>query len=599
MPSNEGQVWQVCVCVLTTEHTRIKLEPLFKMASLIRPFKGLTRQLQAQLPIHYMCRYGLRSISTTRAVCSEYVIKSQFPDVEIPKGSFYSFTFKDAASYYKNIALECSETGAQYTYGQLVDATTRFGGFLQKMEVNRGDTVAVAMRNCIEYPIVFYGALAIGATVTVLSSFSTPEEHVHKLEDTQAKVLIGSASLEPELRQALQQYRRKIPFILNGTGASGDSVNLQEILKDPNIPHADPIEMNGDEIALIPFSSGTTGKPKGVCISHNALCAGLTLFTDKHLLVPQRSEGEKQENIIGCLPFFHIAGLVAQMTVSIIMGCKLITLPKFDPQHFLRTIIHHKARVLAVVPPMLNFLNSAHVPPEALRYVESILCGAAAVPITAVEILKRKIGHPIFFQEGYGMTELCLTHVTPIGQEQIGFCGKLVPNALGKVVDVSTGESLPANGVGEICIKTPAMMTGYLNRPDATSETIDSEGWLHTGDVGFYNEEGYFKIVDRTKELIKVKGLQVSPSEIEDVLLQHEAVQDVGVVGVPHDQLGEAPRAYIVLKKNVEEKAIHQHLEGRLATYKHLSGGVFFVNQLPKNPTGKLLRRELKNMTVS
>ncbi|XP_076032850.1 luciferin 4-monooxygenase-like [Oratosquilla oratoria] len=258
-----------------------------------------------------------------------------------------------------------------------------------------------------------------------------------------------------------------------------------------------------------------------------------------------------------------------------------------------------QVRAIIMVPPVLNFLNSAHVPPEALRYLESIMVGGAPVPTTAAEILKRKVGHPLFFQEDYGMTEIFLTHITPIGQEMIGFCGKQLPNVLGKVVDVSTGESLPANGVGEICIKTPAMMTGYLNRPEATSEIIDSEGWLHTGDIGFYNEEGYLKIVDRTKELIKVKGLQVSPSEIEDVLLQHEAVQDVGVVGIPDERLGEAPRAYIVLKKPVEEAAIHKHLEGRLATYKHLSGGVFFVNQLPKNPSGKLLRRELTKIAVS
>ncbi|KAK7074614.1 hypothetical protein SK128_002957 [Halocaridina rubra] len=197
------------------------------------------------------------------------------------------------------------------------------------------------------------------------------------------------------------------------------------------------------------------------------------------------------------------------------------------------------------------------------------------------------------------MTESLCTHMTPKDGERLGSCGKLVPYVSAKLVDLETGASLPPGKKGELCIKSPAMMSGYHKNPEATKETIDEDGWLHTGDVAVCDEDGYFTIVDRIKELIKVKGLQVSPSELEDLILGHPEVADVGVIGVADQLSGEVPRAYIVPKqKSLTEKDIHSFLEDKVARHKKLAGGVRFVQELPKNATGKLLRRQLKNLAT-
>ncbi|XP_042884112.1 4-coumarate--CoA ligase-like [Penaeus japonicus] len=466
---------------------------------------------------------------------------------------------------------------------------------LRRLGISKGDVVAVALPNCPEYPIVFFGALALGAKVTTINISYTAEEIARQLADSGAHVLVGEPFLTPTLDAALNLYRKPTHFVTNGPSFTHTAINLWQVFEDPSIPFVDPVILTGEEPAVLPYSSGTTGPPKGVLTSHNGFSSHVPTTMHPYFTL---EEGEDQDVYMCILPFFHIYGMGPIMTCGLHVGAKLLVSAKFDPKAFVRDISEHKVTVLHLVPTLLNFLlNSPAATPKALRRLRNVLCGAAPVPETAVAALKDRIGPSLLFQIGFGMTEVAVASKVPVNDERMGTIGQLLPNVTAKVVDTDTGALLPPLANGEICIKTPSMMAGYHNNPSATAETIDEEGWLHTGDVGHYDLDGFFKIVDRTKELIKVKGLQVSPSELENTILQHPDVADVGVVGVPHDRMGEAPRAYIVPKKSIKEQDIHRFLEPRLAPHKRLAGGVVFVSELPKSATGKLLRRELKKLT--
>ncbi|XP_076061560.1 putative 4-coumarate--CoA ligase 3 [Oratosquilla oratoria] len=526
---------------------------------------------------------------------SSHVIRSSFPDVSLPSGNVVQHVLKNAFAYSDKVALECSITGASYTYGQLVDAVARLGGFLlHRLNVSKGDTVALVSPNCPEFAIVLLGALQVGITVSTINATHTAQEIAGQLEESQSKVVFGSPAIESRLQEALRLHRNPAHLVLTEPGTSTNSTNVRKVIEDYSIPFADPAQLTGEEIAVLPYSSGTSGKPKGVALSHNAFVSNIAMLRSPYIDSLRDTTSAYQEKLIGLLPFSHAYGLICLVFLGLQKGSKIVTMPKMEPNNFLSTIKRHKIRVLHLAPPLLHFLNTSSVTSSDLEHVEVVMCGGAPVLPTNVEIFKNKARHPVFLQNLYGMTEILVSLLTPLAGEKAGFGGKLIANTQAKVVDLETGENLPINHTGEICFKTPSMMIGYYNRPDATSEAIDSDGWLHTGDVGFYDQEGYFKIVDRTKDVFKVKGLQVSPSEVEDVLLQHEDVLDVGVVGIPHDRFGEAPRAYIVRKRPVSESDIHNFLSNRVAPHKQLTSGIVFVDNLPKSPTGKLLRRVLK-----
>jgi len=251
-----------------------------------------------------------------------------------------------------------------------------------------------------------------------------------------------------------------------------------------------------------------------------------------------------------------------------------------------------------LVTPLISFIvNNPEITKKELEQISVITGGAASIGKTLINRLIEKAGKYIFFQEGYGMTEMSpLSHLLnpSTKNEKIGSCGTPIPSTWSKIIDIKTGESLPAHKNGEICVKGPQVMKGYFNNEEATRNTIDPDGWLHTGDIGYYDDDKCFYIVDRLKELIKVRGFQVSPSELEDTLRKHPEVDDVAVIGIPDEEAGELPRAYIVRKsENLSEDVVNGYLKPILAYYKQLKGGIVFVKAIPKAPSGKILRREL------
>ncbi|XP_066949077.1 uncharacterized protein [Macrobrachium rosenbergii] len=527
----------------------------------------------------------------------DYVHESIYAEPPIPAMPVASMVFQDTQKWDKNIALECGLTGRCYTYGKLRDMTWRFGGWLQRWSKGSHPTVAILSPNTPEYPVVYFGTIAAGGIITTINATYTPEEVANQLSDSGAHLLVVESIMEPLADAVLQILRRDIPIIVNGTSAKGRP-SLQEIVNDANTPFASDMEYNPDRVAILPYSSGTTGKPKGVMLTHRALNAGFTMCHFPEALNIGMAEGSRQEILMGLMPFFHIYGIMVFLISGLRQGAKIVTLPKFDPKTFVSVLKKEKMTVLHTVPPLLQFIAfSPEVTPQDLSQVRILMCGAAPVPVMAAAALKKKAGSNLQFQEAFAMTETLCTHMTPEGGEKIGYCGRLVPYAKAKIVDLNTGASLPPGSEGELCIKAPSLMTGYHNNPEATKETVDENGWLHTGDVAICDEDGYFSVVDRIKELIKVKGLQVAPSELEEILLEHPGVADVGIIGVPDARAGEVPRAYIVpRRKTLSEKEVQSFLENRVAPHKKLAGGVKFVDALPKSTTGKLLRRELKKM---
>lgn len=495
-------------------------------------------------------------------------------------------------------AIECGITGRKYTYGGMIDRALRWGAVVNKvMPPGARKNVVVYCKNAPEFPVVVLGTMAVGGMVTTINHNFTADEVSRQLEDADGELMVVDPLMEGLLRQVLAKLNLQLPVFTNGPSQFG-SPNLQEIIEDTTKPFAEVAETHPESIAMMLYSSGTTGKPKGVALSHRAFTSNMVMFTQPSVFAYRDTSAEYQENILGILPFYHIYGTHVVNMFNLYKGAKTISLPAFTPNDFVRIIRDHKVEVVHLVPPMLNFLTkSPAVTPKDLASMRVAMCAAAPVPPSSAIALKEKAPNPILFQEGFGMTEALGTHMTPLNLERIGYCGKLVPNVEGKVVDTDTGEALPEGRRGELCIRSPSMMSHYHKNPEATAETIDFDGWLHTGDVAIH-EDGFFSIVDRIKELIKVKGYQVSPSELEEKLLKHPAVMDVGVVGVEDERAGELPRAYIVRKTEVTPEDIMDYMKERVAPYKQLKGGIRFLDALPKNATGKLLRRELKEMAA-
>ncbi|CAH2090448.1 unnamed protein product [Euphydryas editha] len=365
---------------------------------------------------------------------------------------------------------------------------------------------------------------------------------------------------------------------------------------------ADLPTVDCEDVCLIPYSSGTTGLPKGVMLTHRNLVSNL-----KQVQAPKmmKYEGEKGKGdvVLTVPPFFHIYGFNAILNYNLLLGYHIVSIPKFTPEDYIKCLVKYQPTTLFVVPSLLAFLAThPMVKKEHLQSVEAIMIGAAPTTDSMLEkfLLKcEKTKDQIKLLQGYGMTESSpVTLLTPYEYpySKIGSVGQLVLSTQARVLSLSSGEALGPHQSGELCLRGPQIMKGYWNNEKATKETIDSEGWLHTGDVAYYDDDHYFYIVDRTKELIKVKGNQVSPTEIESVIMEQPEVADVAVVGIPDSLAGEVPKAFVVLKPNhkLTEKQVYDVVAQKLTKYKHLEGGVVFLDVIPRNAAGKIMRNELK-----
>lgn len=518
---------------------------------------------------------------------------SPFPDVAIPTVSVYEYLFADlTASDAQRIALVDAKTGAETTYGELVDRIGAFAGGLASRGIGPGDVVALLSPNSSAFAIAFHGILRSGATATTVNALFTAKDIAKQLTDSKAKMLVTVSAL--------------LPQAVEGAAAAGLNDDRVVVLDGAGLPDGHPApEVTIDpatHLAVLPYSSGTTAKPKGVMLTHSNLTANVAQIRPLQGM-------QADDRLLAVLPFFHIYGMTVLLNAALHARARLIIMPSFDLGEFLGNIANHKCTYAYIAPPVAVALaKHPLVDSFDLSSLRGIMSGAASLDADLGHAVADRLGCNVV--QGYGMSELSpVSHITPHdgGLASIGrvapldSCGWTVPNAESKLIDPDTGAEIgvPADGLsetGELWFKGPNVMAGYLGNEQATRETIDTDGFLHTGDLAKVDATGCVYIVDRLKELIKYKGYQVPPAELEALLLTHPDIADAAVIGVHDSESGEeVPKAFVVKQPSAELSAdeVIAFVAGQVAPYKKVRQ-VEFIDAVPKSAAGKILRRELR-----
>jgi 4-coumarate--CoA ligase len=503
--------------------------------------------------------------------------KSPLPDVVIPEIPLTPFVFQKAAQLGDKAAFIDGTTDQPMSYAQLDDRVRRLAGGLLERGLAKGDVVAIMAPNCPDYATVFHGVAMAGGVVTTINPTYTEREVHHQLNDAGATKLIVFSMFADTAKAAAADSGVK------------EIVLLEDLADLFGEPLAEQVPVDLDDVVVLPYSSGTTGLSKGVMLTHRSCVANLV---QSLAAIPVGED----EAFVAVLPFFHIYGMQVLMNLGLSAGATIVTMPRFDLEQFLALHQEHKLTRAFVAPPMVVALAKHPIVDNYdLSSLKTIFSGAAPLSAElAIECGERLDCEVV---QGYGMTELSpVTHATPPGKFKPGSAGMTVPNTSVRIVDPGSGDDLGLDQDGEVWISGPQAMKGYLNNPEATAATIDKDGWLHTGDIGHIDSDGHLYVVDRLKELIKFKGFQVPPAELEALLLTHPKVADAAVIGIPDDEAGEIPAAYVVLKADQQatEDEIKEFVAGQVATYKRL-GKVTFLDAVPKSASGKILRRVLRD----
>lgn len=509
------------------------------------------------------------------------VFRSPFPSVEIPRVTLHDFVLGGAAARGDAPALVDAVTGRALTYAHLVDQVRRLAAGLANRGIGQGDVVAIWSPNVPEYAVVFHAVSRLGAILTTANPTYTVEELAFQLKDAGVRLIITTAALLEKARAAVAAAGIP-PAIITIDEADGvPSLASTAVDADPPDVEIDP----DNDVVVMPYSSGTTGLPKGVMLTHRNVVANLVQI--------DAMEPFDMRALLGVLPFFHIYGMVVIMNFGLMRGAAVITLMRFDLEAVLRIIQDFRIAVAHIVPPVaIAFAKHPAIDRYDLSSLRWLFSGAAPLGGTLTDAIEARL--PIRVRQGYGMTEASpVTHYTPGGGgERAGKVGLLAPSTEMRIVDPTTGADLDVGEPGEVWVRGPQVMKGYLNNPEATAQTVDPDGWLHTGDIGVVDAEGYLEIVDRLKELIKVKAFQVAPAELEALLLKHPKIADAAVFGVPDDECGEVPKAIVVSREPLTSDEVMAFVAQHVAHYKRLRY-VAFADAIPKSPSGKILRRVL------
>ena len=513
--------------------------------------------------------------------------RSPLPDVEIPDVPLTTYVLGSAGDRADERALVDGPTGRVMTYGELDHATRRLAGGLQAKGFGSGDVLAIMAPNLPEYAVVFHGVAMAGGTITTINPSYTEREIHHQLEDAGATLMVTVPGILETASAAAKGTRVTEVCVI---GDVEGTPSLDDWMGDPL---AAQVPVAGDDVVALPYSSGTTGLSKGVMLTHHNLVANIA-----QTVAPTRLGAD--DVIIAVLPFFHIYGMQVLMNSGLSVGATIVTMPRFDLAQFLQLHQDHGVTRCFVAPPIVVALAKHPMVDEYdLSSVRQVFSGAAPLSAELAAEASGRLGCEVV--QGYGMTELSpVSHITPTGGFKPGSVGVTAPNTETLIVDPLTGDPVEGGGDGEVWVRGPQVMTGYLNNPAATAATIDADGWLHTGDIGHLDEDGHLYVVDRLKELIKFKGFQVAPAELEGVLLSHPAVADAAVVGLPDEEAGEVPVGYVVLKpdRSASGEDILAFVAGEVASFKQLRQ-VVFIDAVPKSASGKILRRVLKEQAAA
>ena len=500
---------------------------------------------------------------------------SPYPPITLTGESITERVLRGLQGNPDRVVLIDGPSGREMTARALEAGIRRLAGGLKARGIGKGDVVAVLAPNIPDYAVVFHGAAFAGATVTTINPSYTVPEVAHQLEDSGAGLLV---TVSPFLDTA-QTAAGDVEIVV--IGEAEGVTPLAALMGEPLAAQV-PVDAAVD-VAVLPYSSGTTGLPKGVRLTHRNLVANV----DQSLAVIGCEPGEWS---VGFLPFFHIYGQTVLMNMHLAAGAGVITMPRFDLELFLTLVAKYRTPTLFCAPPVAVALaKHPMVANFDLAHVERFFSGAAPLGGEVGDAVAARIG--CLSVQGYGMTEMSpVSHATPRGAARKGSVGVTLPSTECRIVvdgrDAGVGEA------GELWVRGPQVMAGYHNRPDATAETLSADGWLRTGDQAEVDADGYVFIRDRLKELIKVKGFQVAPAEVEAALLTSPMVKDAAVKGVPDEEAGEVPVAFVVPAEGAEEATIRAHLAGQLAHYK-LPKRITFIEAIPKSASGKILRRML------
>nr|CAD7392269.1 unnamed protein product [Timema cristinae] len=497
-----------------------------------------------------------------------------------------------------------ADTGQKMTQADLLVSSERLAAALQAQGVGPGDVIGVCSENSLEYCIPVLAALYVGATCAPLSAGYTSRELMHAMSLSRPRLIFCSEGAEPLVRETADRVAglAEEVVVMGRERQFLRHLTLEMFVSDYVSEQGRPqhfqlhrVEHPKDHVAFIFCSSGTTGLPKGVMITHHNV---LSLLASQRYAVESDNLPLVEGYALGFMPMYHAYGLMI-LLYMLEFEATMVVMPHFNPETFLRTIQEYKITWCAMVPPILAFLaKHPMVLQYDLRSLTRVGVGAAPVSGELLRQFKNRFPHIEFLRQGYGMTELTLSALSnnANNHDKLESVGTVVPGVEAKVIDES-GRSLGAGKSGELCFRGCIVMKGYVNNPSATSQIIDREGWLHSGDVGYYDEEGSFYIVDRLKDLIKYKGFQVPPAELEAILMSHPGVMDAAVIGVPDEGVGELPKAFVVKKDaNVTAQQLVDYVNGQVSSAKKLRGGVQFVEAIPKNPSGKILRKELRGV---
>lgn len=505
--------------------------------------------------------------------------------------------------------------GKEMSYRQLYESANKVAAYLQSLGIQKDDRVAIMLPNMPAAVISYFGVLIAGGIVVQTNPLYTERELEYQLKDSGAKAIIGLDLLYPRISKVKPQTKVEhiivtaikdfLPFpknliypfiqkkqngIVVNVKHEGNNHLLVEILKQPQGNLTVHEYDFHEDLALLQYTGGTTGFPKGVMITHknlvsNAAMCAAWLYKSK----------PGKEVVLGVLPFFHVYGMTTVMILSVLQAQKMVLIPKFDVNTILKAIEKQRPTLFPGAPTMyIGLLNHPDLMKYDLSSIDACISGSAPLPVEVQQKFEEVTGGKLV--EGYGLTEASpVTHANFLWDKKrvSGSIGVPYPDTDAQILSLETGEPLPQGEIGELVVKGPQIMKGYWNRPEETEEVL-RDGWLFTGDLGYMDEEGYFYIVDRKKDMIIAGGFNIYPREVEEILYEHPAVLEAAVAGIPDEYRGETVKAYIVVKEghNVSEKELNEFARKHLAAYK-VPRYYEFRKELPKTAIGKVLRRTL------
>ncbi|KAB8108719.1 hypothetical protein EE612_044616 [Oryza sativa] len=523
----------------------------------------------------------------------QFVFRSRLPDIAIPDHlPLHDYVFERLADRRDRACLIDGATGETLSFGDVDALSRRVAAGLSSIGVCHGSTVMLLLPNSVEFAVAFLASSRLGAVTTTANPLHTPPEIAKQVAASGATVVVTEPAFVAKVSGLAG-----VTVVATGGGAERCASFAGLAAADGSALPEVAIDVANDAVAL-PYSSGTTGLPKGVMLSHRGLVTSVAQLVDGenpnlHL---------REDDVVLCvLPMFHVYSLHSILLCGMRAGAAIVVMKRFDTVKMLQLVERHGVTIAPLVPPIVvEMAKSDALDRHDLSSIRMVISGAAPMGKELQDIVHAKLPNAVLGQ-GYGMTEagpvlsMCMAFAKEPTPVKSGACGTVVRNAELKIVDPDTGLSLPRNQPGEICIRGKQIMKGYLNNPEATEKTIDKDGWLHTGDIGFVDDDDEIFIVDRLKELIKYKGFQVAPAELEAMLIAHAAVADAAVVPMKDDSCGEIPVAFVVARdgSGITEDEIKQYVAKQVVFYKRLHK-IFFVDAIPKAPSGKILRKDLR-----